>query len=89
MYTLFGIAHGKVITATLHLALATDSTISFAPDFILEQDIPEVYKLDLSEIEKQIQMGLTVDPSRRRCPGQHPVTAWSIHRYRQLSPHLN
>ena len=52
MYTLFGIAHGKVITATLPLALAIDSTISFARDFILEEDIREVYRLDLSEIEK-------------------------------------
>ena len=89
MYTLFGMTQGKVITATLSLALAIDRTISFAPDFILEQDVREVYRLDLSEIEKQIQMGLTVDPSRRQCPGQHPVTAQRIQHYRQISPHPN
>ena len=69
MYALFGMTHGKVITVTLSLVLSIDSTISFAPDFILEQDVREVYRLHLSEIEKQIQMGLTVDPSRCRCPG--------------------
>jgi len=56
VYTLFGMTQGKVITATLSLALAIDSRISFAPDFILEQDVREVYRLDLPEIEKQIHM---------------------------------
>ena len=58
VYTLFCMRHGKGITVTLSLALAIDSTISFAHDFVLEQDIREVCRLDLSEMEKQIQMGL-------------------------------
>ena len=44
--TLFGIAHGKVITATLALELSIDSTIPFAPDIMLEMDVREVYELN-------------------------------------------
>jgi len=36
VYTLFGIAHGKVVTGTRSPELSIDSTIRFAPDFILE-----------------------------------------------------
>jgi len=62
--TLFGIAHGKVITATPSLALSIFSTICFTLDFILEKDEREVCRLPLSEIARQIEMGLTIDPSR-------------------------
>jgi len=37
----------------------------------------------------KISTGLTVDPSRRQCPGQHPVTSQRIQHYRQIPPHLN
>ena len=52
MYTLFGMMHGKVIIATLSLALSIDSRISFAPDFILEleQDVREVYRLPCQKL---------------------------------------
>lgn len=66
VHTLFGIALRHVITTTLSLALSIDSSILFAPDFVLEQDIRDVYGLPLSEIaEKQIEVRLTIDPSRR------------------------
>jgi len=81
VYTLFGIAHGKAIIATLALALSINSTIRFAPNFILEMDVREVYGLPLSEIAKQIEMGLTIDPSGHQSPGQRPVTAPRIQHY--------
>jgi len=43
VYSLFGIAHGKVITATLSLVLSVDCTIRSAPNFILEKDVKEIY----------------------------------------------
>ena len=63
-YTLFGIAHVRVITVTPSQALSIFPTFRFAPYFILEKDEPEVYGLPLSEIAKLIEMGFTIDPSR-------------------------
>ena len=40
--TLFGIAHGKVITPTLPIELSIDSTINFVQDIILERNVREV-----------------------------------------------
>ena len=56
MYTLFGIGHGKVIATILSLMISIDSTIYFAPDFILEKDVQGVCRLPSSEIADQIEM---------------------------------
>jgi len=40
----------------------------------------------LSEIAKQIERGLPMDPSRHQFLGQHPVTACLIQHYCQLFP---
>ena len=71
MHTLFCIAYGTGITATLSLALPVDSTICFARNFILETDVRDVYALPFSEIVKQIQIELTIDPPKHQ---QHPTT---------------
>ena len=68
MDTLFTIAQGEVITATLSFVLSIDSTICFAPDFILENDVREIYGLPSLEIAKQID----IDLSRPQHRGQHP-----------------
>lgn len=39
LHILFSVANRHVITVTLSLALSIDSTIRFALDFILEQDV--------------------------------------------------
>ena len=70
MRTLFCIAYGKVITATLSLALPVDSAIRFTHNFILETEVREVYGLSLSEIVKQIQIELTIGPPRHQ---RHPA----------------
>lgn len=54
--------------------LSIGSRIRFTPDFILELDVLGVYGLPLSEIAKQIGMGLTLVPSRDQHLGQHSVT---------------
>jgi len=55
--------HGRGITETLSLERSIDSTICFAPDFILENDVREVYGLPLSEIAKRIETGHMIDLS--------------------------
>jgi len=59
--TLFGIAHGKVITATLTLVLSIDSTIRFAPSFILEKNVREGgIRTTLSGDAGQMRVRLTI-----------------------------
>jgi len=78
--TLFGIEHGKVITANLPLELSIDSMIPLAPDIMLERDVREVYELPVSQIAaKRIEMRLTIDPSRHQCSDQHPITQAAQH----------
>jgi len=78
VYTLFGIARGKVIDTTLALGLSIDCTMCFAPDFILEKDVQEVYGLPSPEIAaKKREMRIAIHQSGHYWPHQ-PVAARPI-----------
>ena len=68
MYVLFGIAHEKVVVATLFLLISIDCTICSRPTSYSKKDVWEVYGLSLSEIAaKQIEIRLTINQSRHHC----------------------
>ena len=73
VYTLFGMEHGKVISATLSLMQSIDSMFRFTPAFILENDVREVYRIPLSGGTGRMRVGLTIGPRRHQGPGQ---TLW-------------
>jgi len=82
VYTSFGIERGKVSNATLSLGLSIDCTMCFALDFILEQDVQEVYGLPSPEIAaKKREMRLAIDQLGHYCLDKYPGTARPIQHY--------